>query len=119
MFHMNEGLFIVAVCENEIVGYIVGEIEIMGKTSSPKNAGHIMNIAVKADFQGKGAGTMLLDELEKRFIKKGADISYLEVRESNARAQQVYRNRGYQYVRTAENYYCDEDGFIMTKRLEH
>lgn len=119
MFHMNQGLFIVATWEGDIVGYTVGEIEIMGKASSPRNAGHILNIAVSTDFQGKGAGTILLDELERRFISKGGDISYLEVRESNARAQRVYRNRGYRYVRKAENYYGDEDAFIMTKVLEH
>ena len=119
MFHMNQDLFIVALFEDDVVGYTVGEIEIMGKKSSPRNAGHVLNIAVSSEFQGKGAGTILLDELESRFIKKGADMAYLEVRESNERAQRVYRNRGYQYVRTAKNYYGDEDAFIMTKRLEH
>ncbi len=117
MFHMNPGLFLVAISNDEIIGYAVGEIEKMGKVSSPKKAGHVMNIAVRDDFQGKGVGTMLLDELEKRFKDNGADIAYLEVRESNKRAQQVYRNRGYTYVRTAEDYYGDEDGFIMTKSL--
>ena len=119
MFHMNQDLFIVALFEDDVVGYTVGEIEIMGKKSSPRNAGHVLNIAVSSKFQGKGAGTILLDELESRFIKKGADMAYLEVRESNERAQRVYRNRGYHYVRTAKNYYGDEDGLIMTKRLEH
>ncbi len=119
MFHMNDGLFIVAASDNDIVGYSVGEIEIMGRVDRPRNTGHVMNIAVRRDFQGKGVGTMLLDELESRFIKRGANIAYLEVRESNSKAQQVYKNRGYQYVRTSENYYGDEDAFIMTKRLDH
>ena len=118
MFHMNPGLFIVAVSKDEIIGYSVGEIEKMGKVSSPRSAGHVMNIAVRDDFQGKGVGTLLLDELERRFKDRGADIAYLEVRESNIRAQQVYRNRGYRYVRTAKDYYGDEDGFIMTKSLD-
>jgi ribosomal-protein-alanine N-acetyltransferase len=118
MFHMNRDLFLVAVCKDEVIGYSVGEIEKMGKVSSPKKAGHVLNIAVREEFQGRGVGTMMLDELEKRFMDGGADIAYLEVRESNNRAQQIYRNRGYRYVRTVEDYYGNEDGYIMTKSLD-
>ena len=118
MFHMNKDLFIVAVDSDEIIGYTVGEIEKMGKVDNPRKGGHVMNIAVKSEYQGMGVGTMLLDDIENRFLSIGADIAYLEVRESNMRAQQVYRHRGYEYVRTAENYYGDEDGFIMTKELD-
>ena len=118
MFHINEDLFIVAVDDEGIIGYAVGEIEKRGKVETPRKAGHVMNIAVKSQYQGMGVGTMLLDDLENRFLSKDADIAYLEVRESNKRAQQIYRHRGYMYVRTAENYYGDEDGFIMTKKIE-
>ena len=118
MFHINEDLFIVAVDDKALVGYAVGEIEKRGKVGTPRKAGHVMNIAVKSQYQGMGIGTMLLDDIENRFLSKGADIAYLEVRESNKRAQQVYRHRGYEYVRTVEGYYGDEDGFIMTKKLD-
>ena len=118
MFHINEDLFINAVDNEEIIGYAVGEIEKRGKVVTPKKAGHVLNIAVQSQYQGMGVGTMLLDEIENRFLSKGADIVYLEVRESNMRAQQVYKHRGYEYVRTAANYYGDEDGFIMTKKLD-
>jgi ribosomal-protein-alanine N-acetyltransferase len=117
MLHMNPCLFLVATIKNKTIGYTVGEIGIKREKNNPKSLGHILNLAVEPDFQGKGAGTMLLDELEKRFIKKDADLAYLEVRESNKRAQMVYIKRGYQYVRTAKNYYGDEDGFILTKKL--
>ena len=119
IFHMNEDLFIVALDDDRIIGYIVGEIEIMGRKESPKKAGHVLNIAVRGEYQGKGVGTMLLDEVEKRFRTKGANIAYLEVRESNENAQKIYRHRGYQYVRTSEKYYGDEDGYIMTKKLDN
>ena len=118
IYHMNKELFLVAIDDDEIIGYTVGEIEIMGKRSAPRKTGHVMNIAVKEIYQGKGVGTMLLDEIEARFQKGGAGIVYLEVRESNLNAQSVYKHRGYEYVRTAKDYYGDEDGFIMTKKLE-
>lgn len=119
ILHINSDLFIIASNEDELIGYAVGEIKKIRKVKNPRKAGHILNIAVKSKYQGKGVGTMLLDELEQRFIKKGANISYLEVRQSNEIAQNVYKNRGYKYVRTAENYYGDEHGFIMTKKMNH
>ena len=117
IYYMNQDLFLVATNDDTIIGYTVGEIESMGKKSEPKKAGHVLNIAVKAEYQGKGIGTMLLDEIERRFLEHEVDTIYLEVRESNLNAQRVYKNRGFKYVRTAENYYGDEDGFIMTKKL--
>ena len=119
IFHMNKDLFLVALDDDTIIGYVVGEIELMGKKSNPRKAGHVMNIAVKSGYQGRGVGSMLLDEIEARFIKGKADVAYLEVRESNVNAQNVYKHRGYEYVRTAKDYYGDEDGFIMSKRLDH
>ena len=118
IFHMNRDLFITARTQEELIGYTVGEIEKMGKVDSPRRAGHVLNIAVKSMYQGRGIGTMLLDEVERRFIEKGADIAYLEVRESNQQAREIYKNRGYEYVRTVEGYYGDEDGLIMSKKLE-
>ena len=117
IYHMNEDKFLVALDGKRVIGYTVGEIETMGRKSNPRKAGHILNIAVRKEYQGRGVGTMLLDEVERRFLENGVDIAYLEVRESNANAQRVYRNRGYLYVRTAENYYGDEDGYIMSKKL--
>jgi ribosomal-protein-alanine acetyltransferase len=114
---MNKNLFVVATLDEEVIGYTIGEIKTMGKTRAPRKTGHIMNVAVEAKHQGQGIGTILLDEIEKRFEEHGAKIAYLEVRESNKNAQQVYTKRGYQYVKTAENYYGDENGFILTKKL--
>jgi ribosomal-protein-alanine N-acetyltransferase len=117
IYHMNEDLFIVAVDDDNIIGYTVGEVQVMGRKEAPRKAGHVLNITVCRENQRRGVGTMLLDEIEKRFSDREANIAYLEVRESNAIAQKLYHERGYQYVRTSKDYYGDEDGFIMTKRL--
>ena len=119
IYHMNEDMFIVALEDERVIGYTVGEIEIRGMKDAPRKAGHVLNIAVRREYQGKGVGTMLLDEVEKRFKEKEADIAYLEVRESNENAQSIYKHRGYQYVRTVIGYYGEENGYIMTKRLDH
>ena len=118
MMHLlKETMFIVATENDEIVGYCVGEVEKMEKRGTSVQVGHVLNVAVSQNNQQKGIGTILLDEIESRFIGKEAKMAYLEVRESNAKAQKIYKKRGYQYVRTSKRYYGNEDGFIMMKAL--
>jgi ribosomal-protein-alanine N-acetyltransferase len=118
MMHLlKETIFIVATENDEIMGYSVGEVEKMGKPKAPIQVGHVLNVAVSQNNQQKGIGSLLLDEIEGRFIEKEAEMAYLEVRESNTKAQTIYKKRGYQYVRTSKGYYGDEDGFIMMKTL--
>lgn len=114
MAKVSDGLFIVAIEAEEIVGYSVGEVEIRKKG---EKTGHLMNIAVKKRYRNQGIGTKLMDEMEDRFIEKGCNLSYLEVRDSNQKAQKLYRERGYNYVRREKNYYGNEDAFIMAKKL--
>ena len=118
MLGMTEDLFLVALENDEVIGYTVGEVRKMGRKADLKTVGHILNVAVRGDCQGMGVGTLLMDEVEGRLWSKGVDLVYLEVRESNTGAQTMYRKRGYQYVRTAKGYYGDEDGFVMIKSLK-
>ena len=118
MLGMTEDLFLVALENDEVIGYTVGEVRKMGRKADLKTVGHILNVAVRGDCQGMGVGTLLMDEVEGRLWSKGVDLIYLEVRESNTGAQTMYRKRGYQYVRTAKGYYGDEDGFVMMKSLK-
>ncbi len=116
VFAENPGMFIVAIEDGMIVGYTVGEVQ-RGTGEGALCVGHVQNIAVKEGYKRKGIGTLLLDELEALFEVEGADESYLEVRESNVKAQKMYRDRGYTYLRTSKAYYGDEDGYIMMKSL--
>ena len=118
MLGISGDLFLVALEMDEIIGYTVGELTKMGRQIDPSSVGHILNVAVRRDRQGMGVGTLLMDEVEGRLRNMGADLVYLEVRESNTGAQDMYRKRGYEYVRTAEGYYGDEDGFVMMKSLK-
>ena len=115
MMNMSPGLFLVATENGDVVGYTVGEVEFRGRRGK---AGHVMNIAVAEAHRERGIGTGLLDELERRFYEKGARVSYLEVRESNTVAQRLYRERGYVFLNRVENYYGDEDGYVMVKKFE-
>lgn len=117
MFLQKTNLFIVATEDKEILGYCVGEVERMSKTGKIIHAGHVLNVAVKQDQQHKGIGSILLGVIEKKFIENEAEVSYLEVRESNEVAQTVYTKRGYKYIKTSKGYYENEDAFIMMKPL--
>jgi ribosomal-protein-alanine N-acetyltransferase len=117
ILHMKKNMFIVATRDRQILGYTIGEIETRRVSKDTKKIGHIMNIAVSNEYQGKGVGTILLDEIENIFIEQKAAVSYLEVRESNKRAQQIYKKRGYYYLKTVQKYYGDENGLIMSKKL--
>jgi ribosomal-protein-alanine N-acetyltransferase len=76
-----------------------------------------MNIAVALNWRRKGLAGRLLDELERRFMERGAAASYLEVRASNIPAKILYLKRGYVETGYLPNYYRDEDGFAMEKPL--
>ena len=115
MANMNPELFIVATVDEELVGYTVGEVD--ARRNGGK-VGHVMNVAVDSRHRHRGVGTMLMEELEARFLRLGATAAYLEVRESNLDAQRLYSHRGYVYLRKVEGYYGDEDGLVMTKALE-
>jgi ribosomal-protein-alanine N-acetyltransferase len=117
MLGLSGELFLVVLDDGEVIGYTVGEVNKMGTVADPKIVGHVLNVAVTEEHQGGGVGTLLMDELELRLQGKGAEVAYLEVRESNAGAQAMYLKRGYQFIRTSKGYYGDEDGFIMMKSL--
>lgn len=111
-------LFLVAE-EDELVGYIVGEIRelIISGISHRSKAGHVMNIAVEKELRERGVGSLLLDEIETRFKERDAQQVTLEVRESNATARTFYVNRGYEDIGKVRAYYGDEDAIIMRKPL--
>ena len=111
-------LFLVAE-ENELVGYIVGEIRelIISGISHRSKAGHVMNIAVEKEWRERGVGSLLLDEIEKRFKERDTQQVTLEVRESNTTARTFYVNRGYGDIGKVRAYYGDEDAIIMRKPL--
>lgn len=83
---------------------------------------HLLNITVAPEFQGQGWAVFLLDALALWSRSRQAEMLWLEVRESNARAQQVYERYGFQRVGRRKNYYPmdthrREDAVVMSIRL--
>lgn len=112
-------LFLVAEEEGAVLGYVIGEVREVMLSGLPHRLkmGHIVNIAVAPERRRSGIGSMLMLEIERRFMERKATRSTLEVRESNSSARSFYKNLGYEETGRVRAYYLDEDAIIMTKKL--
>ena len=77
---------------------------------------HIATIATHPGFRRQGIARNLLKHALRYMSKEGAVTSFLEVRESNTAAQDMYRQFGYEEVGRRKRYYKDtnEDAILMT-----
>lgn len=105
-----EAITLVAVRENEIVGFINGVLVL--------DEMYISNIAVTSSKQSLGIGKMLLTALENE-VGGTASFITLEVRRTNFSAQELYKKMGYSTVGIRKNFYekPTEDAMLMTKIL--
>ena len=81
--------------------------------------GELANMAVAPEFLGQGLAVGLLDHLLEVASKRGVNSIYLEVRESNERAADLYIGFGFEEVGRRENYYDSpkEDARVMRIQL--
>jgi ribosomal-protein-alanine N-acetyltransferase len=77
---------------------------------------HIATIATHPDYRRQGIGRKLLSYALMRALDEGARSSFLEVRESNLAAQEMYHHFGYHATGRRRRYYKDndEDAILMT-----
>ena len=85
------------ICGYGVVSYIVGEAE-------------LLNICVSPTAQGRGIGKQLLSHLVKQAAQSGNTDMYLEVREGNDPAIQLYTALGFNEVGRRPNYYPSSSG---------
>jgi ribosomal-protein-alanine N-acetyltransferase len=80
---------------------------------------HIINIAVRSSYRGKGIGELLLVSAIDMAGPLKANLVTLEVRATNTVAQNLYTKYGFNKVGVRRGYYTDnkEDAFIMTTDL--
>lgn len=77
---------------------------------------HIATIATHPDHRRQGIAKELLMYALRYMSKEGAVSSFLEVRDSNTPAQEMYRTFGYEAVGRRKRYYkdTDEDAILMS-----
>ncbi|MGM0123904.1 ribosomal-protein-alanine acetyltransferase [Enterococcus sp. AZ194] len=105
-------LYLSVTSELQLVGFIGGRI--VG------NDCHLTNIAVDPEYQGRGIGGKLIDELVKFAIINRCETLSLEVRMSNKDAQRLYRRKGFVSRAVKPAYYdeTNEDALDMIKIIE-
>ena len=84
---------------------------------------HLLNLTVAPPWQHRGLGRGLLDALAQDSRVAGAQFIWLEVRESNQRAREVYRRYGFEQVGWRRAYYPAaagrrEDACVMRLPLQ-
>lgn len=76
---------------------------------------HVATIAIHPEYRRRGIASKLLSHALLYTMDEGAQSSFLEVRESNLAAQEMYRKFGYEVVGRRRRYYRDndEDAILM------
>jgi ribosomal-protein-alanine N-acetyltransferase len=67
--------------------------------------GEILNLGVTLSARRRGVGTALVRRLLEHFGRRGVVSAFLEVRESNLPAQQLYESFGFAAVGRRPRYY--------------
>ena len=107
--------------ENKIAMYLVAEEDgdIAGYMGLWRVAdeGHITNVAVAPKYRRMKVATSLMEAMFEAAGEEGILDYTLEVRVSNAPAQELYRKQGFRGVGVRKDYYFDdnEDALIMWK----
>jgi ribosomal-protein-alanine N-acetyltransferase len=83
------------------------------------DVGEILNVAVAPEARRRGIGARLVEEACTALVRHGVDTVFLEVRESNAAAQTLYRGLGFSLVGRRRSYYRQplEDALVLARLL--
>ncbi len=106
-----QAIFLVAVEESSrvIAGYVL--------TMALFEDSEVLNIAVDPPFRRAALGARLLDATLDEANRRGAKVTFLEVRESNEAARRLYRSRGFEEISRRKNYYRNpaEDALVLRR----
>jgi len=111
MLNFENSVNLVALKGGEVIGYAISGF-VMDEAD-------LMNIAVSKRFRRMGIGEKLLDRMIEMLSEKGIKNLFLEVRQSNVAAQNLYIKKGFCPISTRKNYYSNptEDAIVMKKEL--
>ena len=100
----------VADLDGKVVGMIVVWLIV--------NEAHVATVATDPEYRRQGIGKRLLAHALRHMIPEGARSSFLEVRESNLVAQEMYRKFGYEITGRRRRYYRDNDEDAILMNLD-
>ena len=113
--------FIVSKVSWKVVGYIMCRVETGFsdlRRFSMIRKGHVVSIAVLPEQRNRGIASALLEKALEGLRQYQATECFLEVRESNMIAIDLYKRYGFSVTRTMRGYYRDgESAYVMVKSL--
>ncbi len=78
----------------------------------------ILKISIAREVQGFGLANIIMEDCFKRIKVLKCESIFLEVRESNLRALNLYNKHGFVKIGTRSNYYTDgENASILEKKM--
>ena len=78
----------------------------------------LQDLFVSESYRNRGAGTALVKEFIAGAKSRGVKKLFLEVRESNEKAQKLYNAAGFKKISVRNKYYSDgENAFVYIKEL--
>ena len=96
---------------------VVENDEVIGIGRAHFNSDEVAQLrymAIIEDWQGKGVGKLILDELEKRVVEKGAKRIILHARDN---AVKFYEKTGYNVVKESHTLFGVIPHFLMEKLI--
>ena len=83
----NPNLFLIGKLDNIVIGVVIGGFD--------GRRGYVHHLAIDPDYQKKGYGKMIMDELIEKFRKIGVHKIHLFIEKYNKNAIEFYRNLGW------------------------
>jgi len=87
MLMRNPNLFLIGKLDNRIIGVVAGGFD--------GRRGYVHHLAVDPDYQRKGYGKMIMEELNERFRKIGVHKIHLFIEKYNKDVVNFYRSLGW------------------------
>ncbi|MFH0896541.1 MAG: N-acetyltransferase [Candidatus Bathyarchaeota archaeon] len=114
-------IFLVAMVDGKLVGYIMCRVEVglSGIKFKIARKGHVISLAVLPEHRRRGIAHALLSKVISNIAEYNVDEFYLEVRIGNKPAIDLYQSFGFTSIRTIRGYYRDgEDACVMSRSID-
>lgn len=105
----NGNIFLVAEQGNEIVAFLLAEDLI--------DSFNLLLIATKNEFKNKNIATKLMQKLEEIAKNKKIEKIWLEVRENNIPAINLYKKNDFKNIYLRRNYYKNGENALIFEKL--
>ena len=88
VFRKNPNLFLIGLIDRKVIGVVIGAFD--------GRRGYVHHLAVSPEFQNKGYGKQLMEELHKRFRNLNVQKVHLFIEKYNADVINFYKKLGWE-----------------------